>query len=392
MRIVSMMRQTIILAIFFGLLASPLFGQDYERYRKLLDTTFTSTYLGFEKRISVTVPIEWQQDIDRHFPLIVVFDKQNKRSHNYILTTIDYLTSNEQMPSSIIVSVESEQEYRYLETCHKASNGKGLAAENERFLFEELIPLAENAYKASSFRLLIGHSRYGYFTSSLLFSGTRQLNGVVALSPFFTQTNVSLLDSLQTLKNQPLACKAYYRFGIGNDYPDDFTQMDAAIQKLNVPLFDAKGFFFPAADHNTTPGLTIGVSLYEIFEAWSDIQSRYISNDQKDLGIMETLVKEIQSTYGSRLEFSLGTLNGKGWYFYNEGQFEKAIEAWEIMLQSYPNFSEGHLYILDAQIQLKKTNAYAATIARFKASIAGSKFYSKEERDELMQELEALVK
>lgn len=387
-----MTRQTFILTIFLGLLTTSLFGQNYERYKKLLDTTLTSKHLGFDKNITVTVPIEWQKDVNRQFPLIIVFDKQNQRSHNYILNTIDYLTSNEQMPSSIIISIESEQKYRYIETLHKESDKDGLVTENENFLFEELIPLAENKYKASTFRIFIGHSRYGYFTSSLLFSRINELNGIVSLSPFFNQKNVSLTDSIATQKNLIFSSRKYYRFGIGNDYPTDFIKMDSVIKNLNTPLFDSKGFFFKEADHNTTPGLTIGISLYEIFEEWSKIQSKYISNEQKELNILDSLEREILSNYGSKLEFSLGILNGKGWYFYNEGQFEKAIEAWEILMKSYSNFSEGYLYILDAQIQLKRKNDYPDTIERFNASLASSNFYSEKEKDELMQELENMTK
>ena len=103
------------------------------------------------------------------------------------------------MPSSIIISIESEQKYRYFETLHKISSEKGLAEENEKFIFDELIPLAEKHYNASLFRLFIGHSRYGYFTSSLFFSRIDDLNGVISLSPFFSQKNVDLTDSLQNL-------------------------------------------------------------------------------------------------------------------------------------------------------------------------------------------------
>lgn len=137
------MNKSIYLIILVLVGTNNLFAQEYERYKKLLDTTITSKNLGFDKNITVTVPFEWQEDINRDFPLIIVFDRQNLRSHNYILNTIDYLTSNEQMPSSVIISVESEQEHRYYETLHLASSEKGLALENEKFIFEELITLAE---------------------------------------------------------------------------------------------------------------------------------------------------------------------------------------------------------------------------------------------------------
>lgn len=384
------MRQIIILIQILGITIPNLFGQSYERYKTLVDTTFSSTHLGFEKSITITVPYEWQKGVNRDFPLIIVFDRQNQRSHNYILNTIDYLTSNEQMPSSIIVSIESEQQYRYLETLHKASNKDGLAEENEKFLFEELIPLLENNYKASQFRLFIGHSRYGYFTTSLFNSRINELNGVISISPFFTQKNVELTDSLAVLSNQKLKSHKYYYFGIGNDYPSDFFKMDSILKKLNNNQLYSEGFFFKEADHNATPGLTIGIALYKMFEHWSTIQSKYFSNEQTELNIINSLENEIQSSYGSRLEFSLGILNGKGWFFYNEGHLEKAIEAWEILIKSYPNFSEAFLYIIDSQIQLKKD--YSKTIDRFKKSLNTTTIYSEKEKNELLEELENMTK
>lgn len=384
------MKKTYYLIILTFICSYNLFGQGYERYKKILDTTITSKYLGYDKGITITVPFEWQKDLNRNFPLIIVFDRQNQRSHNYILNTIDYLTSNEQMPSAIIISVESEQKYRYLETLHKASSDNGLADENEKFIFDELIPLAEKQYNASQFRLFIGHSRYGYFTSSLLISRINELNGIISLSPFFTQTNVNLTDSIKKIDSQEFNSYKYYRFGIGNDYPSDFFKMDSAIKQLNNSEFNAKGFLFKEADHNVTPGLTIGISLYEIFENWSKIQAKYFSNEQEDLNIINSLEMEIQSNYGSRLEFSLGILNGKGWYFYNEGQFEKAIEAWELLVKSYPNFSEAYLYIIDAQIQLEDN--YSQTENRFKISLSKSDIYSDKEKDELLQELDNMKK
>lgn len=381
-----MKRQLFILIMVTGILTNNLFGQDYERYKKLVDTTLSSKYLGFEKHLTITVPIEWQKDINRDFPLIVVFDRQNQRSQNYIINTIDYLTSNEQMPASIIISIASTQEYRYLETSYKASVIDGLAFANEQFIFEELIPLAENHYHANSFRLFIGHSRYGYFTSSLLVSRTNELNGVISISPFFEQKNVALTDSLAALKPQSFKARKYYRFGIGNDFPSDFVKMDAVIKSFDHPLLDTKGYFFKEADHNTTPGLTIGIALYEIFETWSYIQSKYIADEQKELNVLKALEQEIYTNYGSNLEFSLGILNGKGWYFFNEKQYEMAIEAWEIMMKSYPNFSEGYLNIINAQIQLKQD--YSETARRFYESIEGSQIYSEEEKEALKQELE----
>lgn len=363
-------------------------AQQHERYRHLSDTTLVSKHLGFPKNITVTVPIEWQPDIDKTYPLIIIFDRQNRRSHDYIIRTIDYLTSNEQMPSSVIMSVESTPENRIRETLHLASDARGMAVETERFVFEELIPLAERKFQASKFRLLIGHSRYGYFTTSLLSSKTDDINAIISLSPFFGQKNVNLVDSLKTLMAQSLEHSIFYRYGIGNEFPDDFEKMDAALKSNTNPRFDAKGTHFREADHNVTPGLIVGGALYDIFEKWSEIQAKYISNDDLDLGDIGKLDQEIVETYGEPIPFALGILNGKGWHFYNLGQFGQAAEAWELLVERYPNFSEAYLYIIDAMISANKDASKAR--AQFLESISASRLYSPEEKIELMVEFERM--
>ncbi|TGD59243.1 alpha/beta hydrolase-fold protein [Flavobacterium humi] len=386
-----MIKKQFVLLFIFTLLTTCLFGQNYERYKKLKDTTLNSKNLRYEKKISVTVPIEWQKGLKKDFPLIIVFDRQNKRSHNYIINTIDYLTSNELMPSSIIISIESEQRYRYIETQYKISDSNGLALENEKFIFEELIPLAEKKYKAASFRLFIGHSRYGYFTTSLFSSRTNDLNGVISMSPFFIQKNTDLTDSIGKLMKRSYSAKKYYRFGIGNDFPEDFSKMDSITGKyLLNPFLDIKGSHFKEAGHDATPGLLINTALYEIFEEWSASQAKYSSIKQKDLSIKTALEQEIRNNYGTTLNFSIGILNGKGWYFYNEKQYDKAIQAWNILMSSYPNFSEGYLYIINTQIQLKHN--YDKTVEDFKESLINSEFYTENEKTKLMTELHEMIK
>jgi tetratricopeptide (TPR) repeat protein len=386
-----MTKKTFALASFFSLLSLSLYSQNYEAYKKLNDTTIMSKFLGFEKKISILVPIQWQNDLKNDFPLIIIFDKQNKRSHNYIINTIDNLTINDQMPSSIIISIESEPRFRYNETQYKISDPNGLADENEKFIFDELIPLAEKSYKASQFRILIGHSRYGYFTTSLFCSRINDLNAVISMSPFFFQKNIDLTYSISKLNNHAYKYKKYYRYGIGNDYPEDFNKMDSTIKKnMDNSFLDIKGNHFNTAQHNATPSLLINTTLYEIFKDWSSIQQIYSSHNQNDLNILETLEKEIISIYGNKLNLSIGILNGKGWYFFNEKQYDKAIQAWQILIDTYPNFSQAYLYIINAQIKLKQN--YFESVENFKNALINSKFYTDSQKIELQKELEEMLK
>ncbi len=385
-----MNRSLLIVILLFLVCVLRADAQEYERYKVLLDTTLFSEQLGYERPITVTVPFEWQKDIDKDFPLIVVFDRQNERSHGYMLRTIDYLTSNEQMPSCVIISIASDQEHRYRETLHLASDSNGLAEANEAFLFDELIPLAEREFKANKFRLFIGHSRYGYFTTAMLRSRTDQLNGVISISPVFTQKNVSLTDSVAMVIGTEHPSNLYYRFGIGNDYPQDYRTMEPVIASLRNPKLNFKGQLFKDADHNATPGLVIATALYDVFEYWSVQQSAYIRGKVNGPSTIKELEEQIVSHYGKPLRFSLGILNGKASEYFNNAEYAKAIDAWNLLLENYPNFSEAYLYIIESKLNLAEdVSAVAVTL---KKSLEGSCVYTEAEKSELLAELEDLMK
>lgn len=383
MRKITTLFSCLIFAITLG------FAQDYERYNKHLDTSFYSEALGYTRDITVTVPLEWQREIFQEFPLIVVFDQQNPRSHGYILNTIDYLTSNEQMPSAVVVSIASDQAHRYIETLHKISNEKGKAADNERFLFEELIPWLEEDYEISDYHLFIGHSRYGYFTTSMLNSRAEDVNAVIALSPFFFQKNVDLTDTLEKVIQEELPFKRYYTFGIGNDYPEQYDSMMLVVNQNTNPNLIINDYFFEDATHNVTPGLIIAPALYNIFEYWSTHQNIYFFNEGSDLKLKDSLEQVIFKHYGSSFSFSLGILNGKGWHHYGKEEYHKAIEAWRVMLENYPNFTEGYLYILESQIILGED--VEETVKSFQKSLNSSTLFNEAEKMELLKAYDELI-
>jgi len=107
------------------------YGQTYERYKHLVDTTVWSTNLEYNKKLSITVPLEYQKDMGFKFPLIIVFDLHLERMQGYTLNTIDYLTSTLSMPPSVIISVSSgEGINRRHETNLTISDAQAFGAQN----------------------------------------------------------------------------------------------------------------------------------------------------------------------------------------------------------------------------------------------------------------------
>ena len=372
--------------LLYAFIASQLInGQEYSSYKSKIDTSFISSYLGYEKNISITLPEDWQKNSKKEYPLIIIFDRQNKRSHNHIINTIDYLTVNNQMPLSIVISIESDRFKRINEARSPISDKNGKSDLTEKYLFQELIPYAESKLRASKFRILIGHSWYGHFTTSMFSENNSELNAVISLDPFFKQNNVSLTDSITKLSLSKLRYHKYYRYAIGKDYPDDIINIkDVQKENLNQKL-NINGKVFPLAFHNAVPGLGIGEALYDIFEYWQIQQLQFFNQTNKRVDIFSQLEQNILNHYGSNLNFSLATLNGKASGLYYEKEYVKAIKVWEKSLEQYPHFSESYLYIIDAKQQLEMDTSLIEK--KFKESLSLSSYYSESEKKELLSEL-----
>ncbi|HVW96782.1 MAG TPA: alpha/beta hydrolase-fold protein [Mucilaginibacter sp.] len=365
-------------------------GQPLERYRQLKDTTYISKNLGYNKHIQITVPLEYQEDLKQNFPLIILFDIQNKRQYQYLLKSIDYLTANEQMPSAVIVGVEAGAgNKRYKETQLKISDTSCLGDNNEDYIFKELIPMMRGNFKAGQFTMLIGHSRYGFLTTYLLAKHFEELNAVISISPFMQQPQIDLTKLLTVqLGNADLKHTVYYRYAMGNDYPDDYKKLTTALKSpdFHPKRFDADGWWFPNADHNTTPALTITRALYEVFAYWHSCQIRYNSESNTSVSTIDDLKPQVADHYGASLNFSIGILNGKGNAFYNKGDYANAILAWQQLVAQYPNFLLGYLHIAKCQKELKQPTTQ--TMNAFKSNLPGSSIFTAEQKAGLLKEAE----
>lgn len=237
--------------------------------------------------------------------------------------------------------------------------------------------------------MLIGHSRYGYFTSYLFSKNHPEINAVISASPVFSQKNSDILKPILEISSSYNKSNIkYLRFGIGNDYPEDFQRMDAALKsrKDHSEKLSIEGYLYKDADHNVTPGLTAGRALYEVFEFWSNQQNNFIRSKGNLISDFALAQENINKHYGADLKLALGILNGKGWEYYNNKDYDQAVEAWDMTFNNYLSFSDALLFKMYALKELKKD--YMKTRHNFMESLKLSEMYSDEEKSELMKELE----
>lgn len=247
-------------------------ASDY--YRNPADTSLYSTALAQTRQLTISLPTTFNPKRKTKYPLIIVFDQQNKAIFRQLFESINYLNRFDEIPETVIIDLTSTPQQRDLETSLPTDRQKAKGEELIRFVFEELVPWSEATYNTGACRTLIGHSRFGYFTTVMMCRQADKLSGVISLSPFSTQGKSNWVDSVTTrfAKNQPLAHSLFYRFVTEDSLTDapEYALMKTALTKTQLNAhFDWQAYSFYKANHMVVPGLGVMPSLLDIFHDWS---------------------------------------------------------------------------------------------------------------------------
>ncbi len=375
------------------------FGQtESEYYQAPKDTTLPSKFLNEKRNLTIILPRTFNKAKATKFPLIVVFDRQNKRIFRQTFEAINYLVSFDEMPEAVIIGISTENNQKRLrETSLKSSMANANGENLIRFLYDELLPWAEAELNCGSNRIFIGHSRFGYFSSYLLTKKLTSLTGVISLSPFFKEPGVHVVDSLkERLSATHLDHTVYYRFITGDSITDtkDYALMQSFLtQAKPVRNFDWKGTAFYNAKHMAVPGLGVMPSLLEIFDFWSDETTKILQSQQPfTQETYQRFILKMKTHYGDDLGIGLAGLNGIGYKFYNIQKYGHARAAWKILLQEYPEFTDAYISI--AKSYAKEGNKAAALQSYKQAGLglSNNSFYSEEQKRELMTEIDTEMK
>lgn len=371
-------------------LATGLLAQsESEYYQNPKDTVLSSRFLGTQKSITVILPKSFSKSRSTKFPLIIVFDRQNKRNFRQAFEDINYLVSFDEMPEAVVIGISTDNNQRFFETSLLASAEQARGEKLIRFLFEELIPWASSALNCGSNRVLIGHSRFGYFSSYILANQLPHLTAVVSLSPFFVQPHVNVTDSLvSSLSTRQWHHTVYYRFVTGDSATDtnEFSLMQSALSRARVPeSFNWKGTAFYNARHMAVPGLGLMPSQLEIFDYWSDATIKMLQTEALFTPeVYQQFKQQMKRHYGDSLGLGLSVLNGIGYKFYNKQQYEAARTAWQILLQEYPMFAAASISIAKSYEQEGKPVLAAAHYKQAAQLLADNSFYPTEVRQEML--------
>ncbi len=371
------------------------FGQtasDY--YQSPSDTFIQSKYLQLKKDITVILPRSFSKSKASKFPLIIVFDRQNKRIFRQIFESVNYMVSFDEMPESVIIGVSSNNNERTKETSFSISRENGMGELTDSFIFDELIPFAEKEYNINQCNILIGHSRYGFFTSYLLSKHLSNLTAVISCSPLFIDTKINLVDSLKIslLRNKPDHA-VYYRFITGDSVIDtkDYSLMKSYLTKAKIPTyFKWKGLEFYDATHMVVPGLGVMPSLLEIFAYWKSEMTKVLKENKKVFSREEykSFLQKTKKHYGDNIGLGLAILNGIGFKYYGQKKYLAARQTWEIMLEEYPMYADAYINIANSYAKDGNKALAMQYYEIAKINFAQNNFYSQSEKQEALKDID----
>lgn len=364
------MRTLLVLMTLISIGVLKTFGQGYSLYSndKLL---FESEYLGENIELNLHLPETNNfSAATTKYPITIIFDSQHERTYPQIISSFDLLTSETQIPESIIVGVPfNMQNRRYRTSEQKLANDTLSGIERmELFLFEELLPKLQNEYKGNDYITVIGHSRTGFLVNYLAFKRPSQINLAVSLSGFFNDAPLSLntfYNFLADSSNFPYKFNYYYTAGTSLEemtYLKQFRNLDS-LMKNQLIFKNVKVSFSetPNANHITNYWVSLPPILIDVFSSYNSILDSWFHDEKKLEGIdnpikqFETDLERASITIGTTLNPNITHIYSLASLFANKEDYQTAVGFIELGLRYFPDYLELYIDVIDFHKTLNNT-------------------------------------
>jgi predicted alpha/beta superfamily hydrolase len=305
----------------------------------------------------IAIPDSWHfTDDNRSYPLLILFDQQNKTNFNYHLAGINLLTGvGAQIPEIIVTGLpfDPDKRLQYTDAEILRDSLSGLES-TARLIFNELIPAIEREIAPVSFLMIAGHSRTAWLVNYLLANYPNRINAAGSFSGFFESDEVK--SQLLELTQKPDTKNIYYLMTSGESYEEQtylLSNKDFAEELSKQPIredFRWEMIINREANHISNYALSVPQFLTHYFADYNTILGEWFDWKQDSLnGIIaaQTLENDfIDLPYP--LIPQLVHIYSLASHYYNQNDFQTAIYFIEIGLKYYPK--EPGLKLFEAEL------------------------------------------
>lgn len=347
------------------------FGQPYSVYSNdslIIESEYLQETIHLKLHLPETQPFAASTT---RYPITLIFDSQHKRTYPHLINSIDLLTSETQMPESIIIGVPFNFKNRFYLTSNQKLESDSLSGieRMELFLFSELIPKLQNELKGNDFISFIGHSRTAFLVNYLAFKRPGEVNIAVSLSGFFMEQPLSIHSFFSMLTNPdnfPNKFNYYYTAGTTQEestYLSQFNKLDSLLSKQTVPE-NVKIEFNKTLDanHITNYWLSLPPILVDAFSEYNAILDNWLftklksENDEISVSAFLSDLEQAGVKIGMKLNPNLTQIFTLASHCaYEKEDYKTAIGFLELGTTYFPDYLECYIDIIDFYKVLNET-------------------------------------
>ncbi|WP_372757038.1 alpha/beta hydrolase [Mariniflexile sp.] len=264
--------------------------------------TFESQRLGQTRELKIQLPRSYSASDSKKYPLFVVLD--GDYMFEAVAGNVDYYTYWEDMPEAIVVGI-NQYDKRYDDCLYSEQNS--LPFETGSLFFEfigaELLPYIEKKYKASNFRVAVGHGETANFINYYLLKSDPIFKGYISISP---ELAPKMIDYLPVSLGKTQTKTFYYLANTNNDAPT-VKQMSDALN-VDISALNNKNLFytfnnFEKPSHYSVPTHAIPNAIESIFKVFQPISKEEYNNvilklDGSPVDYLEEKYKTIYELFG----------------------------------------------------------------------------------------------
>ena len=386
------------LTILIFCVISSSFSQRYSLYSDdKID--YQTSFLNEPISINLHLPEAYYDAADgTKFPVIVIFDSQHNRSYPQIMSAIDLLTSETQMPESIVVGIPFNMNNRlYFTSNQKRANDSLSGIERmNKFIFSELLPKLQNSYKANSYTTIIGHSRTAFLVNYLSANNPKRVNNAVSLSGFFDDAILSLQQYHQFLsepKNFETPFKYYYYAGTSLEertYLNEFGELHQLLKNTVLPEKVSASYKEVAnANHMTNYWVPVPEILIDVFKSYNNILDTWLQVKLEGEAIEEPVkifaadLSAVGNELGLEVNPNLTHIYSlANHYRYQNSDYKTAIAFVDYGLSYFSKSKDLHIEMIELYKALDDKDNADLYKKALKELILNDKKLSSEEREE----------
>jgi predicted alpha/beta superfamily hydrolase len=307
-----------------------------------------SNILKEDRVIWVRTPPGYQQSKDV-YPVLYQTDAPGHV--NEIGSTIDFLVSNNRMPSLIVVGIANTDRTRDLTPTHadfKNPDGtvnalptSGGADRFLDFIQTELISEIEKRYRTAPYRIFAGHSLGGLLAIHTLITRPDLFNAYIAVSPSLQWDDGHTLHQAQQFFATHPELKKTLFFSLANeDTPPNPMGVNFEQLRKTLAAGAPKGLIWDSAhyvdeDHGSTVLRAHYAGLRTIFSGWQ------VPRDENGLPVgslagLQQHFQKLSERFGYRIPVPENSMNNLGYQLMGAKKFDEAIAVFKQNVEFYP--------------------------------------------------------